>query len=319
MLMRVASIVLVATLGACTAGGSSYDPSVYPRANGSARAAVGSRSLHGQSISEADALLYVGGGDGLVTVYAYPSGKLVQTLRGFNDPEGMCIDSHGDVFITDLGYGRIFEYAHGGTKRIAGLEDTGRDPVGCSVDPTTGNLAVTSLGFGKPADVAIYAHARGRPIVYTDPSFAKYFYCAYDESGNLYVDGQAPSSYAFQLAELPKGKSSFTDVTLNQGIGFPGNVQWVGGNLVVGDKDVSAVYEFIIAGSSGKLVGTTELKGTKYVDFSWVHGSRIVIANGGGTKQSAMIFDFPAGGKAIKIIRRGVAGPHGLVVSTTSS
>jgi hypothetical protein len=46
-----------------------------------------------------------------VTTYSYPQGKLEGTLRNFYLANGMCVDSKGDVFVVDTGYGKVFEYA----------------------------------------------------------------------------------------------------------------------------------------------------------------------------------------------------------------
>jgi hypothetical protein len=66
----------------------------------------------------------------------------------------MCPDERGYVFVVDTGYQKLFEYAHGGMKRLATLESPTKDPVGCAIDPGTGNLALGSEGFGSAATVA---------------------------------------------------------------------------------------------------------------------------------------------------------------------
>ena len=71
-------------------------------------------------------------------------------LSDSNSPYGECVDKAGDVFVADFGGNTgtpaILEYAHGGTKPIATLSDPGYYPESCSIDPTTGNLAVTNDG-----------------------------------------------------------------------------------------------------------------------------------------------------------------------------
>ncbi len=66
-------------------------------------------------------------------VFDYPSGKLVGKLTGFHDPQGMCVDQKGDVYITNPQFGLLFEYAHGGTKPINIYERPGIGLNGCSV------------------------------------------------------------------------------------------------------------------------------------------------------------------------------------------
>ncbi len=72
---------------------------------------------------------------------------------------------------TSLTHGYVYEYSHGGTQSIATLSDPG-SPYGCSVDPTTGNLAVantTSSGYyGYYGYVAIFPDAEGTATTYND-------------------------------------------------------------------------------------------------------------------------------------------------------
>ena len=77
-----------------------------------------------------------------VDVYAYPQGKLVGKLTGFGQPRSECADGAGDVWIADAGGFDVIEYSHAGVKPIVALNTAG-SPQGCSVDPVTGNLAVT--------------------------------------------------------------------------------------------------------------------------------------------------------------------------------
>ena len=107
-------------------------------------------------------LLYVSNpGNNTVTVYAYQSRKLVGTLNGFSDPAGLCADAAGDVWITNEGGSNVIEYAHGGTQPIKTLNDGSKQPLACSVDATTGNLAVLNAD-----DVAVYQRASGSPKLY---------------------------------------------------------------------------------------------------------------------------------------------------------
>jgi len=91
-------------------------------------------------------------------VYDYPSGKLVGKLTGFHDPQGMCVDKKGDVYITNSQFGLLFEYAHGGTEPMNVYEDPGDRFVGCSVS-ATGDVAATG------GNICIWKHgvAHDRP------------------------------------------------------------------------------------------------------------------------------------------------------------
>jgi hypothetical protein len=85
-----------------------------------------------------------------VYVYDDQSGKAVGTLTGFNEPYGQCVDKKGDVWITNFQGKSVVEYAHGGAKPIHALNTDGSSD-GCSVDPTTGNLAVSREALKKLA------------------------------------------------------------------------------------------------------------------------------------------------------------------------
>ena len=96
--------------------------------------------------ASAKSLLYVSdAGTFEVYAYAFPSLALTGTLTGFNRPQGECSDRAGNVWITNTNSLNLLEYAHGGTNAIADLADPTGYPVGCAVNPATGDLAVTNL------------------------------------------------------------------------------------------------------------------------------------------------------------------------------
>jgi hypothetical protein len=78
-------------------------------------------------------------------VFAYPGkGKLLGEATGFEAPSGPCSDKKGDVYVTDFNAGTITEFAYGSTTPMRTLSDTTGSPDGCSVNPKTGDLAVTN-------------------------------------------------------------------------------------------------------------------------------------------------------------------------------
>ena len=264
-------------------------------------------------------LLYIGD-DRTVVVYSYPQGKLEGILRHFYIAAGECVDKKGDVYISDYGFNKIFEYAHGAKKRLRVLSGDG-GPSGCSIDPTTGNLATSSIGDGSRVGVSIYAKASGYPTTYQDPDFTEYFWCGYDNKGNLFVDGQGISN-AFEFAELVKGSSTLKTITLNQSMGFPGGVLWDGKHMAVGSyypppSGQPTIYQFAINGSSGTKVGTTSLgSGAQDVGQFWIQGQTLIapdiLAGGFG---NVLFYNYPTGGNATKTITKDAKSPIGAVVS----
>jgi|SRR5580700_574649 hypothetical protein len=252
-----------------------------------------------------------------VSIYGYPQGNLVGILKRFYLPAGMCVDKSGDVFIVDTGYAKIFEYAHGGKKRLSTLASPTRDPVGCAVDPVTGNLAVGSEGFGSSPTVAVFKSARGKPTTYEDSAFYQFYFCGYDD-GDLFIDGiTAPGSGHFGVAELGKGRSSLHNVTVDEYVTFPGGVQWDGKYLAIGDQ-LNNVYEFAISGYQGKAVGTTRFEsGARYVKQFWIQNDVIIAPNvyKKHARSNVLLFDYPTGGKAFMKITDGVSDAQGAVVS----
>lgn len=258
-------------------------------------------------------LLYVSDlGTNKVNVYSYPGGKPEGTLSGFQRPQAMCVDKEGDVFIPDLQAFKIYEYRHGGKKPQAVLRDPGEDPGDCAFDSKTGNLAVANVStpYTGDGDIVVYTNARGKPRRYRDPHIVFYQFCAYDEQGNLYVDGM--NGGKFQFAELRAGSSSFTDVTLDETFRFPGAVLWDGHNVAISDYESNVIYRFNINGEHGNEIGKTRLNGSNFAIGLWIQGSTVIGPNDDGT--SVMYWTYPTGGRHTKKID-GLQAPWGAVVS----
>jgi len=296
-------------------------------------AQAAARSERGYSWVSPDAarhdLLYVSdSGANQVELYYYPAGNLVGELKHLNDPIGLCTDSDRDVWIVSSAASQIVEYAHGSTKRKASLIDSGElNLLGCSVDPTTGNLAVTDLGGPSGGgSVSIYAGAQGTPTLYTDSALDFVYFCGYDDAGNLFVDG-LNSSGAFTLAEMPSGSTSFRNIKLSGTVNFPGGVEWDGEYVAIGDQEYqqqhrSAIYQVSVTGSSGTVKGTTRLTNscdvlqfaisTLSLSKSDQQGSSVV---GPDVCQNKVgFYNYPAGGVPIEKLS-GFQYPAGSAIS----
>jgi hypothetical protein len=271
----LAVAVAIAFLTACSGGTPSSSTSFYPEA-GPLRsiqkppAAAGLINPHGnreRSWMSPEAkrtdLVYLSEYNGSdVYVYSYPKGKLVGTLTGFAYPYGLCSDKAGNVFIPNQNDSNIFEYAHGGTSPIATLSDPYGYPLGCAVDPTSGDLAITNYpNYSNGGNIAIYPGASGTPTDYSTGYYPyEPYFCDYDDMGNLFVDGYTPSSQ-FSFGELAKGSQTFTTISLPQSFDGPGGVQWDGKRLAIASRYGGAIYQFKFKGSTPKEVGSTTLEG----------------------------------------------------------
>ncbi|HLY01241.1 MAG TPA: hypothetical protein VKR56_01950, partial [Candidatus Cybelea sp.] len=263
-----------------------------------------------------------------VLTYSYSGGNLVGKLTHLKNPTGVCSDAHGNVWVVNAESFKIVEYAHGGKKAKATLTDSGTiNPFGCSVDPTTGNLAVANLGNDKVGgSLVVYAGAQGSGKSYTASSLTHAYFCGYDDSGNLFVDG-LDSNSEFVFLELPSGGSTLQTVSLGGTVNFPGGIAWDGEYLAIGDQEYSgkhssAIDQVTISGSAGTIEGTTPLTGS-------CDALQFAISSGGSPRKdgqgntaivpdaclnNAAFYDYPAGGSPTNTIT-GLTYPVAAAVS----
>jgi hypothetical protein len=319
---RIVFVVLVAiALGACGATFPQDPASAGPAQTNTQRVASARPWMLPEAGSED--LLYVFTENSAIYVFSYPTGKLVGSLTGFSGIYGECVDAAGDVWVTNFSPPEIIEYAHGATSPKATLSDAGSEPWGCSVDPTTGDLAVANYDGG---DIAIFKDAQGTPTTYSDPDFAGYMFCAYDNAGNLFADN---GLVAGEVAELNAGSSELVTVPLNQQI-HPQSMQWDGKYLATVDgrgapQGPIPVARVQVTGSGGEIVSTTQLRSrggrrpTTAVQY-FVDGSAIMGPDRyrhAGDRLAILFWHYPGGGKPFKVIR-GTWSANGAVVSAAT-
>ncbi|MGB6517476.1 MAG: hypothetical protein WBE79_03095 [Candidatus Cybelea sp.] len=285
-----------------------------------------------------------------VLLFSMPDLTLRGTLTGFDVPQGLCSDTSGNIWVTNMGTLTIVELARSGTV-IKVLTDPDGYPVACAVDPTSGDLAVANIynkSLSGSGEVEIYKAGGGTPTSLANPDQYYYNQVGYVTgdgsgknhargnvpSGNLFVDGRTYGG-SFILSELPLGTSAFRTINLSGGtIYFPGMVQWYtpGNYLAVGDQlcgDVpaSCIYHVKISGKTGKIKGHTSLLnylGGSVCDF--VQG--VIGANGlkyvaggdsetcGYANSSVNRWAYPAGGTPTNFNDSVVTEPVGAAIST---
>jgi hypothetical protein len=250
---------------------------------------------------------------------SYQTGKVVGALNvpGY----GLCSDKKGDVFVLDDISYVIVEYAHGGTSPLQML-DNGDYALGCSVDPVSGNLAVTDATSGT-GGVLIYPNAQEAPQGYSDSDVYVFGLCGYDARGNLFFGGIGETQPNL-LAELPKGGSIITNFTLGDRLDALGGVQWDGKYITLTDPPKHEIYRLSLGKSSGKVVGVTHLRawqvpsgeGQKppYLQ-TWVRDNVFL----GQTSPVGVVgvWSYPAGGNPRKAITfgSGVVSISGMTIS----
>ena len=298
--------VALALLSGC---GASQPPSVAsPSATLQGRA-IATRSAHRGSWMLPEAtqgdLIYATGACGGTCILSYPDGTLVGSLNVGDG--GACSDTSGNVYIASEN--SLFEFAHGGDSPVKTFTVSGGVIDACSVDPTTGNVAV-AVGQLHDYDVAVFPSGSGSPTTYVIDFDIQF--CGYDNSGNLFVDGYGDGSgESFSLYELTKLGTQFANISISPSLPVrPGQVQWDGKYITVEGLGINtgvAMYRLAVSGSTASVVKTINFKGvTRVASQSWIEGKLILIpygTTGNGIKKTKVgIWKYPAGGEVLQKI-----------------
>jgi len=267
---------------------------------------------HGQSwmLPEAKSrdLMYVAGSYGAVYIFLLPRGKQVGYLTGFSATYGLCSDHAGNVWIPDYGSssGSVFEYPHGASVPVEKLSVPGVHPIACSVDPLTGNLAVVGpSAFTKNSGVIAIFGSTTSPQSYSVPFNPQN--CAYDGSGNLFVDGYTNGGpqLVFSFGELGRGDSMFQSLSPEPKLRYAAPIQWDGQYLALGN--VGHIDRFLVQGQRLSRVGRVSLsKIAGAVVGLWIDGDNLAATNGApahGINASIQIYRYPAGGHPLRTVR----------------
>jgi len=227
-------------------------------------------------------------------------GQLAAPPEGFNEPQGACSDTSGNIYFGNTGMSTVDEYNHSGSY-ISTLSDPGQFPVGCAFDKTTGHLAVLNIidTSGGPGSVSIY---QGSTLenTYSVPNMLRVYFGGYmGKSGVLYFSGSDSSGFA-QYDSLTGG--TVADVGIHGAtIGFPGTVAWSAATqwMNVADQDTFSAPTLYQVDASGNVQGSTVLECTQVSDFCDpvqmpIKGPGIVAPD--AVLLSANRFAYPAGG-----------------------
>jgi hypothetical protein len=264
-------------------------------------------------------LVYVSNvGSDTVDAFAYPSLKYVGQLTGrfgFGSPRGLCADHHGHLYVVDTGREQVVQFAHGGTYWIAIVDDTYGSPLGCAVSPITDELAVTNYDNQSGAgNVLTFSIRTGAPHQFSSPKIYHYLFAAYDDAGNLYVDGEAKTSHRAQLAELPRNGSALKSISLDHAVENPGALVWSDRELVIGDQKSNEIYRFSVSGSSATLAGMAQLDRAKSVYQFGIANDRIVATD--SVRDAIGLWSYPSGGEPLRRTTGNLDQAAGIVISS---
>jgi hypothetical protein len=289
---------------------------VSPKAQVQVRRVTGTHAIKPNCCANAKTLFVSDSGTNEVQMFDFPSntyiGQLAAPPEGFSEPQGMCSDNKGNVYLANTGVQSIDEFAHDGTY-VRTLSDTGQYPVGCAFDKSTGNLAVsniisTSDGAGS---ISVYTNATGTPTNYAGGGFQRIYFLAYmGKTGVLYFDGEN-TSYAVAYGSLSNG--SITPINITGGtIEFPGSVNYSAKtkSMNIGDQEGAVLYQI---SPTGAITGSTPLTGASDIVQGTIKGSSFIGPDAGNA--DVEIFAYPAGGSPQSTISGYFSEPIGSAVS----
>jgi hypothetical protein len=261
----------------------------------------------------------------VVYLYGYDSKTMTLTPMGgeggFEAPYGSCSDANGNVYVTDFLALTITEFAFGTLNETRTLSEHAGEPEGCSVDPTSGDLAVAYFNglYFANGGVLIYKNARGIPEQHNGAFYD--WTAGYDPKGNLWVEGDNASEDGYVM-ELPKGGRFLKTVTFDRPLYLPSGVQWDGKYLDVSDQMYDdtyqiALYQTKISGSKLTTVNTVLPTSTCHAGVDFFTWASIAASPNDLPKTQATqivagnllcnyqydVWTFPAGGSAAAELR----------------
>ncbi|MFZ0363731.1 MAG: hypothetical protein WAL67_05950 [Candidatus Cybelea sp.] len=179
-------------------------------------------------------------GAGDISIFSLPNFKLKGTLTGFSQPQGMCSDNKGNVYVANTEAFDVVEITRAGSI-VNTWDDAYGYPVGCAVDPATGNLAVSDIfGITGSGQVLIFSAGSHTPQVLSNSAQYFYYFVGYGPNSELWTSGR--TIYGDYMASACNTSSCNTIDLTGGTIYFPGAVQWDGrrGNWVLFDQTCNA-------------------------------------------------------------------------------
>jgi hypothetical protein len=167
-----------------------------------------------------------GGASSTGAVYQFApnkTGKVLGTIKDVVNPQGMDMDSKGDLWVASTGSYQVNEYTPGTYTASTVLSDPNEFPVSVAVCPngTVYVMNAYNVSFG-PGDIEIYAAGATSPSgTISDANIYVPYFAACDANNVLWFDY---ANFNFYTAVASYDGSTVTEYgTLN--IGFPGGIR----------------------------------------------------------------------------------------------
>jgi hypothetical protein len=258
------------------------------------------------------------------------AGVLAAQLTGFSQPQGLALDTEGNLYVADTNNSRIQVYAAGFNGSAATISDPGEAPVALAIDRND-NIAVTNIitTTDGPGSVSFFNTGGTLLATLSNASFAKVLFDAFDRNGNLYIDG-INASGDFVAGEIVGGANgkAITVLTTGNTIGYPGGIAITSmGKIVFDDQKNVAIYTYNppVKGSLGTPIATTPLTGAgDPIGITFTRSEKgIWVADpaSGGLADKALVssadkYQYPVGGGSTRdILFSHGSQPTGIVLS----
>jgi hypothetical protein len=239
-------------------------------------------------------------------MYSLSDGQLVGKIAAGGN--GACTDNNGNIVFTSAAIidndTANLEYSYGGAELIGTFVSPGQwVSLMCSIDPTTGNIAVTNwANVSSPGgyNVEVFTNPSGTPTVYWGAADTAVISCGYDDGGNLFLG--ALNNSGFELLELPRGGSTLVAIPLDKNFGpaEPGTVQWDGQYMTIDLPQEHTIYRISIANGNGKVIGSTRLSSDW--GSTWIENGMIAAPHG-RNRGKLGLWPYPKGGRAADLIK----------------
>ncbi len=194
------------------------------------------------------------------------AGRQTAQLTGFSQPQGLALDTAGDLYVADTGNSRIQVYTAGFKGTPTTINDPGESPASVTID-SKGNLGVTNIltTSGGPGSVSFFNKGGTLLTTLSNANFAKIIFDAFDDKGDLYIDGTNASG-AFVAGEVVGGVSgkAITILATGNAIGYPGGIAISStGKIALDDQENLTIFTYNapVKGSLGMPIATTPLTG----------------------------------------------------------
>jgi hypothetical protein len=264
------------------------------------------------------------------------AGKQTAQLTGFSLPQGLALDTAGNLYVADTNNSRIQVYAAGFKGPPTTINDPGEAPASVTID-SKGNLGVANIlttGSG-PGSVSFFNKGGTLLTTLSNPNFAKVLFDAFDDKGNLYIDGTNASG-AFVAGEVVGGVSgkAITILATGNSVGYPGGIAISSTDKIALDDQQNVTiftYNAPVKGSLGMPIATTPLTGAgDPISFAFTRTNKDIwvadAAHGGSTSapsepnkfliSSADKYRYSKGGASSKdILFKHGAQPDGIVLT----